>query len=88
MSKQCEVCGKGVTFGKKYARRGLEKAKGGAGAKITGKTARTFSPNVQKIRVATDKGGVARMKVCTSCIKAGKVKKAGALNKRKLAPAS
>lgn len=88
MSMECDICGKSVSFGKKYARRGAAKAKGGAGAKISGKTARTFTPNIQKIRIETDKGGVKRSRVCTSCIKAGKIKKAGPLNKRKLAAAS
>ena len=33
-------------------------------------------PNLQSIRVKTPSGGAKRMKVCTSCIKAGKVAKA------------
>ncbi len=84
MSKVCEICGKGVSFGRKYARRGLARAKGGAGEKITGKTARTFSPNIQKIRALNKNGGVVRMKVCTECIKVGRVTKAGSVGKRDL----
>lgn len=33
---------------------------------------RRWSPNVQRIRI-WDNGGVRRARVCTSCIKAGKV---------------
>ncbi len=33
-------------------------------------------PNLQRVRIQTDKG-VRHAKVCTSCIKAGKVRKAG-----------
>ncbi|MHC4872325.1 MAG: 50S ribosomal protein L28 [Planctomycetota bacterium] len=84
MSKVCEVCGKGVSFGKKYARRGLARAKGGAGQKITGKTPRSFSPNIQKIRALNKNGGVQRMRVCTECIKVGRVTKAVNVGKRDL----
>ncbi|MCK5879972.1 MAG: 50S ribosomal protein L28, partial [Holophagae bacterium] len=35
-------------------------------------TRRRWLPNIQKIRVEVD-GEVKRMKVCTSCIQAGKV---------------
>ena len=75
MANQCEVCGKKTSFGIKYHRRGAPKKRGGSGAKISGKTNRTFKPNLQKIR-ATVNGGVKRVTVCTGCIKAGKVQKA------------
>lgn len=76
MSMKCEVCGKAVSFGKKYARRGMAKALGGAGQKITGKTSRTFKPNIQRVRVMTETGAVKRARVCTSCIKGNKIRKA------------
>lgn len=75
MANACEVCGKKTTFGIKYARRGAPKKRGGSGAKISGKTNRTFRPNIQRIRCETKGGGVKRMKVCTECIKAGKIRK-------------
>ncbi len=75
MANECEVCGKRTTFGTKYARRGAAKAKGGSGAKISGKTGRTFKPNLQSVRAEVD-GSVRRMRVCTSCLSAGKVRKA------------
>lgn len=69
MSKVCELCGKRPVAGRKYARRGLAKYKGGVGRKITGITKRTFTPNIQKIRVRTEKGGVIRVRLCTKCLK-------------------
>lgn len=71
VSKVCELCGKRPVAGRKYARRGLAKSKGGVGRKITGKTKRKFRPNIQKIRVRTDEGSVLRVKVCTKCLKTG-----------------
>ncbi|MFH0911957.1 MAG: 50S ribosomal protein L28 [Planctomycetota bacterium] len=82
MSRVCDICGKGVSFGKQYSRRGLARAKGGAGQKITGKTARTFAPNIQKIRILNATGGVKRARVCTACIKSGRVRKPGPPKKR------
>lgn len=75
MSRVCEICGKGPRTGNRIVRRGLEKKKGGIGLNITGITRRRFLPNLQKIRVMKD-GGVRRMRVCTACLKAGKVTKA------------
>ncbi|HEX8174616.1 MAG TPA: 50S ribosomal protein L28 [Pyrinomonadaceae bacterium] len=63
MAKRCEVCGKGPQFGNNVSH-------------ANNRTRRRFDPNLQSIRVQPPKGGVVRMKVCTSCIKAGKVAKA------------
>lgn len=84
MSMKCEICGKGVTAGRTYARRGLARAKGGAGQKITGHSKRTFSPNVQRVKILTDTGGTTRARVCTECIKRGRIRKAGQAGKRKV----
>lgn len=81
MANRCEVCGKGTTFGIKYARRGAPKKRGGSGAKISGKTNRTFRPNLQRIRCETKTGAAKKMAVCTECIKAGKIKKAARGNR-------
>jgi len=75
MSRVCEVCGKGTTFGRSITRRGRAKCKGGIGKKTTGITKRTFKPNIQKIRVL-EGGTVRRKKVCVSCIRAGAIRKA------------
>lgn len=75
MSRVCEICGKKPLSGRTIARRGLAKSKGGVGLKITGVTRRRFMPNLQTVKVIMS-GTVKRIKVCTSCIKAGKIKKA------------
>ncbi|HHT9119091.1 MAG TPA: 50S ribosomal protein L28 [Candidatus Hypogeohydataceae bacterium YC41] len=76
MSKVCEICGKGPVTGYTIERRGLAKKKGGVGQRITGRTKRRFLPNLQIIRAMLAGGTVKRLKVCTRCIKAGKVVKA------------
>lgn len=76
LMKTCEICGKKPLVGNKIARRGMAKAKGGVGKKTTGITRRRFLPNLQKIKVILPNGTVRRIKVCTSCIQAGKIKKA------------
>jgi len=63
MSKRCDVCGKGPQFGNNVSH-------------ANNRTPRVFNPNLQSIRVQKPQGGVCRMRVCTSCIKAGKVAKA------------
>ncbi|MCZ7645417.1 MAG: 50S ribosomal protein L28 [Planctomycetota bacterium] len=76
MASHCEVCGKGPVAGVFYVRRGLAKAKGGVGRKITGKTKRWFKPNLQKLKVVEKNGHVHRAWVCTGCLRNGKVTKA------------
>jgi large subunit ribosomal protein L28 len=63
MAKRCEVCGKGPQFGNNVSH-------------ANNRTRRRFNPNLQSIRVQRAAGGVERKKVCTSCIKAGKIAKA------------
>jgi len=75
MSKVCEICGKRPASGRTIARRGLAKAKGGVGLKITGVNRRRFMPNLQVVKII-EKGTVKRIKICTGCLRAGKVKKA------------
>ena len=74
MARVCEFCGKGTAFGGHIARRGLPKKKGGVGLRITGRTKRTFKPNIQRVRAVAD-GEVKRVKICTRCLKSGKIKK-------------
>jgi large subunit ribosomal protein L28 len=71
----CAICGKKPLTGNSIARRGLPKWKGGIGLKTTGITRRRFFPNLQKVKVDMN-GTVKTIKVCASCIQAGKVKKA------------
>ncbi|MFH1381045.1 MAG: L28 family ribosomal protein [Candidatus Omnitrophota bacterium] len=76
MAKVCTVCKKIKRAGRHIARRGMARAKGGAGRKITGRSKRLFRPNVQKVRIRKDDGGVVSAYICTKCLKAGKIKKA------------
>ena len=50
MSKKCQVTGKQTVRGYKYAIRGIAKKKKGIGLKVTGKTKRSFDPNVRTKR--------------------------------------
>lgn len=74
MSRVCDLCGKEARVGVTYKRRGLAKAKGGVGRRVTGKTKRKFRPNIQRVRAKIN-GTVRRINVCTQCIRAGKVTK-------------
>jgi large subunit ribosomal protein L28 len=74
MSKVCFACGKSTAAGRSIVRRGLAKKKGGVGRKITGITPRKFFPNLQYVKILKD-GKSKRVRVCTKCIKAGKVTK-------------
>ncbi len=62
MAKICEVCGKGPQFGNRVSH-------------ANNRTRRRFEPNLQSVR-ALVKGAAKRMRVCTRCLKAGKVLKA------------
>ncbi len=75
MSNVCDVCGKKKFYGGHIIRRGLAKKKGGIGMHVVKVTPRTFEPNIQSVRVM-ENGNVVRKKVCTQCIRSGKVQKA------------
>ncbi|MGH8791402.1 MAG: 50S ribosomal protein L28 [Stackebrandtia sp.] len=60
MSRKCEVCGKGPGFGHNvpWSKK---------------KTKRRWNPNLQTVRTTFGAGdNLKRVKVCTSCLKAGK----------------
>ncbi|MHC4481128.1 MAG: 50S ribosomal protein L28 [Planctomycetota bacterium] len=75
MARVCAICGKGTTAGRKIARRGRAKYLGGVGRKTTGVSKRKFRPNLQRVRALVD-GVPKRIRVCTKCIRNGKVVKA------------
>lgn len=75
MSNVCEICGKRKIHGARIIRRGLAKKKGGIGMHVVKVSPRTFEPNIQTVRVQED-GRVVRKKVCTACIRSGKIVKA------------
>lgn len=82
MARVCEVCSKRTESGGMIARRGLPKKKGGVGLKTTGRTLRKFKPNIQRVRAVVD-GKATRVRICTRCLKSGRVQKTvrGALTK-------
>ncbi len=73
MSRECEICGKKPVAGRTYTRSGLSRRKGGGGQHITGKTARVFKPNIQKVRLDLN-GTIRKVKICTRCMKNHAVK--------------
>ena len=76
MARKCEICEKRTHVGNQIERRGISKKKKGIGLRITSRTRRKFKPNIQKIRTRSADGKtVMRQKVCTRCIKAGKILK-------------
>jgi len=74
MARQCDYCGKRTEVGNQVTHRGLPKKKGGIGLRVTGHTKRKFKPNIQRIAAVVD-GKTTRVKVCTRCMKSGKVRK-------------
>ena len=76
MARVCEVCGKRSQMGNSVETRGKAKYLGGVGTKITGITRRQFKPNLQRIRISTSGGGTKSARVCTQCIRSGRVRKA------------
>lgn len=62
MSMKCELCNKGPQFGNRVSH-------------ANNRTRRRFNPNLQRVRAVVNKG-VCHLKVCTQCIKSGKVVKA------------
>lgn len=71
MSRVCAVTGRRTRVGHKVKRRGLAKKEGGVGRRVTGRSKRTFKPNIQPIRVLTPEGAVLTLKVSTKVIKRG-----------------
>lgn len=61
MSKVCDVCGKGPMFGHRVSH-------------AHNVTNRRFDPNIQKMRAMVG-GDVKKIRVCTRCLRSGKVQK-------------
>jgi len=62
MAKRCEICGKGPVVGRNISH-------------AHNVTPRRFEPNLQTVRAVVN-GGVRRVRVCTRCLRSGKVIKA------------
>jgi large subunit ribosomal protein L28 len=58
----CEICGKGVAFGKKVSHSHI-------------RTNRQWKPNVQRVKVIVEKTPT-KLYVCTRCLRSGKVQRA------------
>jgi large subunit ribosomal protein L28 len=61
MAQRCELCGKGPQFGNRISH-------------AHNVTHRRFNPNLQRVR-AVVKGVQRKVRVCTRCLRAGKVAK-------------
>ena len=75
MATSCDICGKGMVSGGHVTRRGLAKKKGGIGMHVVKVAKRTFCPNIQPARVIVN-GTPKKVKVCTACIRSGRIEKA------------
>ncbi len=62
MSRECELCGKKPQFGNNVSH-------------ANNITKRRWNPNLQEVRALVN-GAAKRVRVCTSCIQAGKIVKA------------
>lgn len=71
MSRVCAVTGRRTRVGNQVKRRGLAKKDGGVGRRVTGRSKRTFKPNVQPVRILTPEGKVMTLKLSTKVIKRG-----------------
>ena len=64
MAQRCDLCGKGPRFGSRISH-------------AHNVTSRRFNPNLQRVRALVD-GAVRHVRVCTRCLRSGKVVKAPA----------
>uniref|UniRef100_A0A7C2I0Z8 Large ribosomal subunit protein bL28 n=1 Tax=Ammonifex degensii TaxID=42838 RepID=A0A7C2I0Z8_9THEO len=62
MAKRCEICGKTITFGMQLSHSHI-------------RTKRTWTPNLQRVKAVVN-GRPQRIRVCTRCLKSGKVQRA------------
>ncbi len=62
MARSCDICGKHRSVGNNVSH-------------ANNRTKRVWRPNLQRVRASVN-GGVRRLRVCTRCIRSGKVQKA------------
>jgi len=63
MAQVCDVCGKGPQFGNNISH-------------AHNVTKRRWNVNLRPVKAKTKAGGTKKMRVCTSCLRSGKVVKA------------
>ncbi len=71
----CAICGKRPFIGSTVTHRGMLKKHGGVGRRTVRVNRRRFLPNLQRAKVILN-GTVRQLRVCTACLKAGRVPKA------------
>ena len=62
MARKCDICGKGTVTGNKVSH-------------SNNRTRRTWKPNIHKVRALVG-GAKETMKICTRCLRSGKIVKA------------
>jgi len=75
MARVCEMCGKKSQMGNSVETRGKAKYLGGVGTKVTGIARRQFKPNLQRVKITTDNGTNKTVRVCTQCIRSGRIRR-------------
>ena len=76
MARVCAITGKKPRRGGRILHKGLSKKSGGIGLQLVKTNKRTFSPNLQRVRVRMPNGEVKRIWISAKALKAGKVQKA------------
>jgi large subunit ribosomal protein L28 len=69
MAQRCELCGKGPQFGNRISH-------------AHNVTHRRFNPNLQRVRALLE-GVQRKIRVCTRCLRSGKIVKPGPIAKPK-----
>lgn len=73
--RECAICGKIPVVGRSMTHRGMLKKKGGVGRRTVRTNSRIFFPNLQRATVILN-GIIRRVRVCTACLRSGRVTKA------------
>lgn len=64
MARVCYVCGKGPAYGNNVSH-------------ANNKSRRRWLPNLQRVHIVTQEGSRKHVRVCTRCISANRIRKAG-----------
>lgn len=64
---KCEICEKSIQNGRRISI---------TRSQVSRRWKKTWKPNIKKIRIVEDNGNHRTIKICTKCLRAGKVKRA------------